>query len=64
MKWTPAHSPAFPSDLPCYEVNPELWAAFRDSFRERFTFGPAEKLTYTEAFCAQWMDMETMVDHS
>jgi len=62
MKWKHAHSPELPSDDPCYEVNTDLWEAFRDSFRARFGFGPAEKPIYTEAFCAQWMDHEVPVE--
>ena len=62
MKWKHEHSPELPSDQPCYEVNQDLWAAFRASFNARFGFGPAEKPIYTEAFCAQWMDHEVPVE--
>lgn len=48
----------FPTDQPCYEVNPELWTKFARIFKARIGWGPGLNALYTEAFCVQWLDFE------
>jgi hypothetical protein len=56
-------STEIPTDIPCYEVNPELWARFATSFRSRFGFGPLQRPQYTEEFCSQWLDFEIIEEN-
>lgn len=49
-----------PSNEPCYSCNPQLWAQFVASYKRRFGIGPNPNADYTEAFCAQWIDTETL----
>lgn len=53
-----------PTDEPCYEINPDLWKRFSQSFRERFGFGPFPQPLYTEALCVQWLDTEIIGENT
>ena len=57
-------SSEIPTDQPCYEVNPEVWARFARSFRDRFGWGPNQRPLYTEAFCVQWLDFEIIGENT
>lgn len=52
-----------PCNQACYECNPPLWARFVVSYRKRFGVGPNPNPFFTEAFCTQWLDTETVTEN-
>jgi hypothetical protein len=49
-----------PGNENCYTCNPQLWNVFVASYKRRFGFGPNPNADFTEAFCAQWVDNESL----
>lgn len=53
-----------PRNLPCWDVNPPLWKAFKLWMKSNQNIEPTRNSIYTEQYIVQLLDMKENLEHA